>query len=135
MSLDSHHSNNPKLPTLIRELSSHFKSSKIDTYLDLGCGDGSFTLEIARIVGARNIYGVNVDEEALNNANTREIKVLKCNLSKDIIPLPDESLDLITALDVIEHLLNPDHMLKNPDHMLKKAYRLLRRGSPSYYNT
>jgi len=57
----------------------------------------------------------------LKNATTHGIKAFKCDLSKDTIPLHDESMDLITALDIIEHL-------PNPDHMLRESYRLLRKG-------
>ena len=42
----------------------------------------------------------------------RAIKTFKADLSKEHIPLPNESIDIVTALEVIEHLLNPDHMIK-----------------------
>jgi len=80
---------------------------KVGTLLDLGCSNGSLTMEIANIVQAHEIYGVDIDESALKKTAIRGIKTFHCDLSKDPIPLPSESIDLVTALEVIEHLLNP----------------------------
>jgi len=95
----------------------HFKA---DVMLDLSCGDGSITVEIAKVVKAKDVYGVDVNEKALHSASVNVIKVFKCDLSKDPIPLSSESVDLVTALEGIEHLINPDHMLKEVYRVLKK---------------
>jgi len=93
---------------------------KVGTLLDLGCSNGSLTMEIANIVQAREIYGVDIDESALREAAMRGIKTFYCDLSKDSIPLPSESIDLVTALEVIEHLFNPDHILREVYRVLRK---------------
>ncbi|MEM2351605.1 MAG: class I SAM-dependent methyltransferase [Thermoproteota archaeon] len=33
---------------------------KPEKYLDLGCGDGSFTLEVADVLNAWKVYGVDI---------------------------------------------------------------------------
>ena len=43
------------------------------------------------------------------------------DISKDKLPFQGNSIDLITAFEIIEHLINPDHMLR-------EAYRVLRKG-------
>ena len=93
----------------------------ISKYLDLGCGDGSLTLEVAKIFQCTEIWGVDIDEGALNKASMRGIKVLKADLNSQKVPLPDETFDLVTAFDVIEHLWNTDNLIS-------EAYRLLKRG-------
>jgi len=93
----------------------------INKYLDLGCGDGSLTLEIANIFQCSEVWGVDIDENALNSASMRGIKVLKVDLNTQKIPLPNETFELVTAFDVIEHLWNTDNLIS-------EAYRLLKRG-------
>ena len=107
----------PRFDVVIRLL----KDIKAKTLLDLGCGSGALTLRIAQVIGAAEVYGVDIDDEALRIAEMRGIKTFKVDLSKEHIPLPDESIDIITALEVLEHLLNPDHMIK-------EAYRVLKKG-------
>jgi len=46
-------------------------------YLDLGCGDGSFTLEIADLVEAREIVGVDISEQALTKAQGKVLRRLR----------------------------------------------------------
>jgi tRNA G46 methylase TrmB len=36
--------------------------------LDLGCGDGGFTLKIAEAIGSSRIYGIEINERAAENA-------------------------------------------------------------------
>ncbi|MEM0241128.1 MAG: methyltransferase domain-containing protein [Candidatus Nezhaarchaeales archaeon] len=91
------------------------------SYLDLGCGDGGLTMKVADIIGASEVYGVDVDEGALAEASRKGVKTLKCNLDEAPLPFNDDSFDLVTAFEVIEHL-------NNPKHMLREAFRVLRRG-------
>jgi len=53
------------------------------------------------------------------------IKTFHCDLSRDPISLPSESIDLITALEVIEHLVNTDHVLREVYRVLKKGGHFL----------
>jgi len=82
--------------------------------LDLGCGDGSFSREIGKVVGATRIVGIDV--EAPRN---KYIEFLRFDLNNKGIPLADNSFDLITAIEVIEHLIYPDNMLRETWRLLK----------------
>ena len=44
-------------------------------YLDLGCGDGSFTLAIASLLGVKHVYGVGIDERAVEKARSKDMKL------------------------------------------------------------
>jgi len=92
---------------------------KAHTLLDLGCGDGSLTIEVAKAVKAKKIYCVDIDARALSVAEARGAKTFLLDLSKDKIPLQDNSVDLVTSFEVIEHLINPDNMLKEVYRVLK----------------
>src|SRR5918995_6059799 len=71
----------------------------IRSLLDVGCGIGNFVaFAIAQSVAA---YGVDVDAEAVSVARSRGLTV--CQSDDLDTMLPDQSVDAITLLDVIEH--------------------------------
>jgi ubiquinone/menaquinone biosynthesis C-methylase UbiE len=98
---------------------------KAHTYLDLGCGDGQITERVARIVDAKEVYGIDIDNGVLESAKLRGIETFALDLSKDKIPLNDNGIDLVTAFELIEHLVNPDNMLKEVFRVLVQGGYLL----------
>ena len=95
------------------------------TFLDYGCGTGSFTIPAARIVGTRGkVYALDyfprqleiVEEkskkEGLNNIETM--------LSDSKIGLPDECIDVIWMCDVL-------HEIKERRAVLEELHRVLKR--------
>jgi predicted RNA methylase len=61
---------------------------RADVLLDLGCSDGSLTVEIAKVVGASETYCVDIDVNALGVASARGLKTFVADLSRDRIPPP-----------------------------------------------
>jgi len=94
---------------------------KPQKYLDLGCGDGSFTLKVAEVLNASEIYGVDVASEVLSQAEGKGIKTFVIDLNTSRLPFADGEFDIITAFEVIEHLWNTDNMIS-------EAFRVLKRG-------
>jgi len=98
---------------LIRKL--YFPGAKL---LDVGCGAGFF-LKAAIKEGWQG-EGVEISNLAANYAeNIVKIPIHRGSLES--LSIPDESYDLITMLDLLEHLLNPLGTLQT-------AYRLLKKG-------
>lgn len=89
-------------------------------YLDLGCGDGTFTVMVAKALSTEEIHGVDVNREELAKAKIKGIQAYGANLNSDTLHF-DEEFGVVSAFDVIEHLWNADNLLSN-------AYRALKRG-------
>ena len=79
--------------------------------LDLGCGSGDFTMEMATKVGAREICGIELLEKAAQKAESKTIKVYRADLNRKF-PVDDESFDFVCANQVIEHLYETDLFIK-----------------------
>src|SRR3989344_4566357 len=89
-------------------------------YLDVGCGDGQFTLERAKKIGTRNIWGIEVLDSEIKKAKAKKIIVRKSDLNKKL-SFDDNQFDVITATQVIEHL-------HDVDIFVSEIYRLLKSG-------
>lgn len=68
--------------------------------LDCGAGTGRFALELAR---DHDVWVLDDHEESLRLLRERFAADRVLSLAGDRVPLPDGSLDLVTALDVLEH--------------------------------
>lgn len=75
--------------------------------LDCGCYDGELTLKIAQKIGTKNIHGVDIDPEMIQISRKKGIKVTRKDLNGQM-PFKDETFDVVTAFQVIEHLYNTD---------------------------
>ena len=90
------------------------------TALDLGCG-----LEPMNRFGASQAYGVDLYENTEKN-------ILKCRLGFEKIPFPDNSVDYLTAYDLLEHIPRYSDM-REIRHtpfifLMNETYRVLRKG-------
>ncbi len=95
-----------------------------DRVLDLGCGEGAFTAELAR-AGA-SVIGVDVAQAAVQRARRRHPS-LDFRLAAIGGPLPfeDGSFDLAWASEVIEHVADTARWLSELRRVLAPAGRVL----------
>lgn len=93
---------------------------KASILLDLGCSTGQLTTMIAGLVDAAEVHGVDISDKALNQAKSHGIITHNLDLNYDSLPFPENYFDLILAIDVIEHLVNTDNLLKEAFKVLKK---------------
>lgn len=88
--------------------------------LDVGCGTGA-NLEMLKQYG--DSEGVDVSDDALEFCRKKGLKVHK-GLAEEL-PFEDETFDLVTALDVVEHLDDDVAGLKEMHRILKKDGKTL----------
>ncbi len=105
------------LETIVQSLKSKVQSPKI---LDVGCGTGA-NLEMLANFGQAE--GVDVSDDALEFCKAKGLKTHKGLAEK--LPFADESFDIATALDVVEHLDDDVAGLKEMHRILKKGGKTL----------
>lgn len=79
----------------------------IRSVLDVGCGIGNFVSFAGRT--GRLAYGVDVDRDAVRAARERGLDV---SHSDDLDALVEEPLDAVSMWDVIEHLYDPEPVVR-----------------------
>lgn len=92
-------------------------------FLDVGCGDGSFAALAKEKF--KEVYGIDISEIAIEKAKARGVDVKKVDLNVEQLPYPNEHFDTVVCLEVIEHILDPDILLKEIHRVLVKDGCLL----------
>jgi SAM-dependent methyltransferase len=77
------------------------------TVLDVGCGDGAF---LATLSDEWSKYGVEPSESGARMARDRKLDVACATLDSTTTPY---QVDLISALDVIEHIVDPHSFVES----------------------
>jgi len=100
------------------------------TVCDMGCGDGYYTIELARRVGPTGkVIAVDIQPEMLQELSRRceqnNLKNVDMILGLPHDPkLPEGKLDLILMVDVYHEFSNPIEMLDSMRNSLKKDGRI-----------
>jgi len=96
------------------------KETNKSKLLDLGCSDGKFTKKIASVIGTDKIYGIEVNKNLAKKAKEKGIKVKISDLNKKF-PFKNETFDIVSANQVIEHVWDTDNFFKEVKRVLKKG--------------
>ncbi|MBI4302820.1 MAG: methyltransferase domain-containing protein [Chloroflexi bacterium] len=94
------------------------------TFLDYGCGAGSFSIPAARIVGTRGkVYALDCFPRQLEMVREKSVKEGLSNvatiLSDQATALPDESIDVAWMCDVLHELPEKQAVLQELRRVLK----------------
>jgi SAM-dependent methyltransferase len=89
--------------------------------LDLGCGTGTM---LAHLRAFGDVQGLEADERAVALCHRRGEDGVRL-LESEALPLEDASLDLVTALDVLEHIEDDRAALREIARVLRPGGSLL----------
>jgi len=100
------------------------------TVCDMGCGNGFYTLELARMVGAEGtVFAVDIQPEMLRMLAARAAEEglanIKPVLGTAIDPrLPEAAIDVVLCVDVYHEFSHPEEMLERIRRSLSATGRL-----------
>ena len=106
--------NNSNYPKLFCEhIFSKYEKGKL---LDIGCGNGSLTQELQEL--GYDVHAVDFSDEPKELLKDRFTKI---DFQNDNLPFENNTFDIVFSKSVVEHL-------KEPDKIIKEAYRVLKPG-------
>ena len=88
-------------------------------FLDVGCGDGSFTVLLKEALKAEEAIGIEISPEAVEVLKGKDIKAYQLDIDEEKFPFENDSFDMVYCGEIIEHLFNPDHLLDEVYRILK----------------
>lgn len=112
---------------IANSINSTFKPQRI---LDIGCAKG-YLVYLFNEQGI-DAYGVDISSYAISKA-PEEIKdkLYTLDIEEENLPFPDNLFDLITIVEVLEHLNSFEHLIKEIKRILKKnGYILITTPTP-----
>jgi ubiquinone/menaquinone biosynthesis C-methylase UbiE len=101
-----------------------------DTVCDLGCGNGFYTIRLAKLVGEKGkVVAVDIQREMLellkDHAKDEKVANIETVLGTVVDPkLPEGSLDVVLLVDVYHEFSHPEQMLAAIRKSLKPKGRI-----------
>ena len=103
------------------------ETNKDAKYVDLGCGDGKVTLQYSKRIGTHQVYGVDISEGRLDEADPQRMFLYKERADSEL-SFGDNYFDVVTANQLIEHV-------DDTDKLIKEMYRILKPGGYGVIST
>lgn len=113
------HESKAKTPWVINKIKNNFKDQQAVQILDVGCGGGFLSNELAQAGYA--VTGLDASAESLKVAaahdETKSVKYLVGDAYK--LPFADNSFEVVTAMDFLEHVEEPEKVVQEIARVLK----------------
>jgi 2-polyprenyl-3-methyl-5-hydroxy-6-metoxy-1,4-benzoquinol methylase len=112
---DKYGSTNPVVRRLMagfeRSLDELFSAAAPTSLLDVGCGEGVLVQRWAERLGGGRVVGIDLEEESIqagwaeHPAPNLEYRIMEA----ESLPFADGEFDLASAIEVLEHVPDPEH--------------------------
>lgn len=86
--------------------------------LDIASGDGLFLGSLAQ-EGVQAV-GIDISEEGIRKCKEKGLNVVMADVACDPLPFHDEEFDVVTMLDVLEHLYDPEQLVREAARVSKR---------------
>lgn len=83
--------------------------------LDIGCADGHISSYF--VLNKAKVFGLDTSKYNVEKANERGVKAFFGDASKTL-PFPSENFDIVLIGELIEHMFDPDFLLKEANRVL-----------------
>ena len=108
--------NELRIPWIKEEVKRHFSSA---TLLDIGCGAGILTNALS--IEGHKVVGIDRSAPSLqiakNSDQTKRVSYLEADATS--LPFAASTFDVVTALDVLEHVEDPSSLIREASRVLK----------------
>ncbi len=116
---DEYFENRESLKILLEEVSSLPASSNI---LDVGCGNCRFLNEVYRL--GHNAFGIDISRKRIEENKKENPNLNLFHGFAEKLPFDDESMDVVVATELLEHVLDLEKTLSEFKRVLKKGGKL-----------
>jgi SAM-dependent methyltransferase len=89
-------------------------------FLDVGCQTGVNTARLAEALGTAEVVGLDYNARTLREAGEQGVRQVVGDANRPL-PFSEETFDVVSAIDVIEHLVDPRMLVR-------EAWRILKPG-------
>ncbi|WP_413577935.1 bifunctional 2-polyprenyl-6-hydroxyphenol methylase/3-demethylubiquinol 3-O-methyltransferase UbiG [Bdellovibrio sp. HCB290] len=115
-----------EMPWILEAIQKHIGPSA--QILDMGCGGGFLSNDLA--AAGHHVAGIDLSDSSLKVAESRDHTHSVKYQVGDVyqVPFPDQSFDVACAMDLLEHV-------SEPQRVLAEASRILRPGGLFFFNT
>jgi 2-polyprenyl-3-methyl-5-hydroxy-6-metoxy-1,4-benzoquinol methylase len=114
---DKYGSTNPVVRRLMgsfeRTLDELMARAEPRSLLDVGCGEGVLVHRWAQSLPGRRVVGIDLEEESIQDgwAQRQAPNLEYRTMPAEDLPFADDEFDLATAIEVLEHVPDPEHTL------------------------
>jgi 2-polyprenyl-6-hydroxyphenyl methylase / 3-demethylubiquinone-9 3-methyltransferase len=113
------HESKAKTPWVLEKIRQNFKDLSAIKILDVGCGGGFLSNDLAK--AGLTVTGLDASPESLKVAaahdETKSVKYIVGDAYQ--LPFEDASIDVVTAMDFLEHVEDPEKVIQEISRVLK----------------
>jgi SAM-dependent methyltransferase len=111
-------------PNAIRDaVWSSFAIEAHGAVLDIGVGGGDWTRRLIAHPDVSSVAAVDIVDDGASTIPGLDFRI--CDTSMEPLPFPDASFDEAYALELLEHLANPRHLVSEVARVLRPAGRFI----------